>query len=819
MAVEYAEPLLGLKSVDPAFIATTAARMALETPQIVLDWTYNSAVNQGKNNGWQRLEIYRSTIRYPKTQGEGDLVYSYDNEFVQNEVIDISDGGPTYGGTLAETVCVEDSLTITLDYNGDTFTDDGEGSLVAGVGNVFQVVSSSIDYGTGVWTLTLDDNVPSGHNIVADYYAGNAQPIVFADTGVDAMTIYYYTIFVRYDIDAVSEYYVTDNIGGFSDNQVGAAPYFAVSPFAERYIIAGRTSTGFDGYWLLNRETGFVEVEWSLENIMVSGERLISLCYLGSYGSYSDTLALLTTRRFVWLHTPFFDGSGERITITSANIIQDFAIELLSETPRGIVGSELEFVTAPGGVVRGLRFVDIVAQRVRVADFTYPTIPGASIGPSGSTNYTGTLGTVPVKPQTLTITDGTQTIIDDGSGNLVGDIDPAGDNTIDYKRGHYDVTFLATTTGAVTADYTQDVFIAVNADISGMSDVSALKGMCLLYDDTNLPPTFSKAYVMGRGDELILLYADGSEVLSPTDGDIIHTVPLAYPIENDFNCMDDNSVYSNDTVALYAGSVYDRLFILSMSNITWSTQYWGASDNSRAHVLSGREYVDGEFSYRDSFHILTLSDWLISTDGHPHTLTPDLVLPTGEVINRDIGSLTLSHWARLSRFIGLLIDRYIDYINFMVRAKFDLWSGDSDYLADMLDRIGITGDLSMDFSLSVNLQREYVMMMVEVTNRIGALSALEIYARFFGYEIEITDPGIARRYHFDAVDTYIEPDLAFDHDLNLDSWSALFIIEISYQLRRISDSELLPADDPMARYLALRFERLKPYNVVLENTI
>jgi len=62
-------------------------------------------------------------------------------------------------------------------------------------------------------------------------------------------------------------------------------------------------------------------------------------------------------------------------------------------------------------------------------------------GDAVETNFTGALSNVPVNVGTVSITDGTQVITDDGSGNLIGDVDGGGTNTIDYKTGLFDVTF------------------------------------------------------------------------------------------------------------------------------------------------------------------------------------------------------------------------------------------------------------------------------------------------------------------------------------------------------------------------------------------
>lgn len=75
-------------------------------------------------------------------------------------------------------------------------------------------------------------------------------------------------------------------------------------------------------------------------------------------------------------------------------------------------------------------------------------------GDGGSANYTGTLTNIPIA-HTVTITDGTQVVTDDGNGNLTGDIDASGPNTVNYETGEYDVTFASNVASGVsiTATY------------------------------------------------------------------------------------------------------------------------------------------------------------------------------------------------------------------------------------------------------------------------------------------------------------------------------------------------------------------------------
>ncbi len=75
-------------------------------------------------------------------------------------------------------------------------------------------------------------------------------------------------------------------------------------------------------------------------------------------------------------------------------------------------------------------------------------------GDGTATQFSGTLAAaLPIEPGTLSITDGTETFTDDGSGRLVGDA--GGSGTINYTTGAYSVTFNAAVGNGtnVTGDY------------------------------------------------------------------------------------------------------------------------------------------------------------------------------------------------------------------------------------------------------------------------------------------------------------------------------------------------------------------------------
>lgn len=76
-------------------------------------------------------------------------------------------------------------------------------------------------------------------------------------------------------------------------------------------------------------------------------------------------------------------------------------------------------------------------------------------GTGAAAQFQATLSYSPVRPGTVSITDGTLTITDDGAGNLIGDVDGGGTNKVNYATGAVDATFSSNVSNgvAVTATY------------------------------------------------------------------------------------------------------------------------------------------------------------------------------------------------------------------------------------------------------------------------------------------------------------------------------------------------------------------------------
>lgn len=64
-----------------------------------------------------------------------------------------------------------------------------------------------------------------------------------------------------------------------------------------------------------------------------------------------------------------------------------------------------------------------------------------AVGDGATKKFTFTIADVPIYEGSFSITDGSQTIVDNRIEQLIGDTDPSGNNTVNYESGAVDVTF------------------------------------------------------------------------------------------------------------------------------------------------------------------------------------------------------------------------------------------------------------------------------------------------------------------------------------------------------------------------------------------
>ena len=152
----------------------------------------------------------------------------------------------------------------------------------------------------------------------------------------------------------------------------------------------------------------------------------------------------------------------------------------------------------------------------------------AAIG-TGGTTYTFTLPVtldLPIRPNTVEITDGTQVVTDDGEGNLVGAVG-AGTNLIDYHTGITTVTFAAVVGGATIIDVTfREVLSSQWVDPVLIVDATMAAGGWI-EGTLNYPPAMpldSYLYGVAITDGQQVLTDDGNGNLCSNTGTAYETV-------------------------------------------------------------------------------------------------------------------------------------------------------------------------------------------------------------------------------------------------------------------------------------------------------
>ena len=84
---------------------------------------------------------------------------------------------------------------------------------------------------------------------------------------------------------------------------------------------------------------------------------------------------------------------------------------------------------------------------------------------TGVTNYTGTLGVFPILAGSLSITDGIETFVDQGTGVLTGNL--GGTGTIVYSTGAYNITFNTAVVAGVGIEATYTTYVGALGTLSG----------------------------------------------------------------------------------------------------------------------------------------------------------------------------------------------------------------------------------------------------------------------------------------------------------------------------------------------------------------
>lgn len=213
-----------------------------------------------------------------------------------------------------------------------------------------------------------------------------------------------------------------------------------------------------------------------LESLQAKGEQLAESKWKNYVEGLKGTDAPFTAQ-ILENTSRYIAGMEETSRATNVGNFDRFAFPLIRAVFPNLIAQDLVSVQPMDGPVGLVFFFDLIygSNKGSIAagtpmfssltghpgdDFySGPEIRDEAIGAgAGAALFAAALAYTPVVPNTLIITDGTQNVRDNGLGQLVGDINPAGVNTINYNTGAYSVTFAAVVAAgvAVTADYEFD---------------------------------------------------------------------------------------------------------------------------------------------------------------------------------------------------------------------------------------------------------------------------------------------------------------------------------------------------------------------------
>lgn len=215
-----------------------------------------------------------------------------------------------------------------------------------------------------------------------------------------------------------------------------------------------------------------------LEQVKAKGEILAETKWADLVGSLGSTTSACFTAQIMENTARELSMLDETVRAANVGNFDRFAFPLIRAVYPNLVAQDLVSVQPMDGPVGLIFYFDLVygSNKGRIRSGTpvfssqtghpgddFYSSPDIEDEPFGTgdgvtAQFTGSLDYTPVITETLVLTDGTQIVNDDGAGNLVGDVNPAGNNTVDYNTGAVDVTFAtAPASGAdVVVSYEYD---------------------------------------------------------------------------------------------------------------------------------------------------------------------------------------------------------------------------------------------------------------------------------------------------------------------------------------------------------------------------
>ncbi len=201
---------------------------------------------------------------------------------------------------------------------------------------------------------------------------------------------------------------------------------------------------------------------------------------------------------------------------------------------------------------------------------------------------------------------------------------------------------------------------------------------------------------------------------------------------------------------------------------TFFTRYSLTTQGNRSHALSGRDYSDSSFKFRDNLRKKFFSEHILKNDYDAQLISPDKALSDGEVIFRydpaiatEVSNMVLGHLGRTTRMFGLMLDRFVDkrkhFMNHLTASQVE------DEFIQGLGELILANEV--DTRWNVEVKRRFLEVMFYCYQRVGSLDAFRRMVRFLGFRLwaplDVFPVSVSRRW-LDSVVDPTRPDQPLD---------------------------------------------------------
>jgi len=872
--------------MQPDFITSIEASTALETPQILLSWEFDTTLVTPLSSIlwlWENIYIRRSNIRYPEDTSEGDSVLS--EAYSDDPTTTLADTGvddlDEYYYSIFFKYIEHSSSTIGINQDISRL-----GNRIAGVSfDSQEVVVSGID---GSTTASSADFDSSGSTFLTD---GIQAGFYFeideggADDGVYRIV----------SVNSETQVTLDSNLTLTASNVD-----FNIYDYHKKYWIIGRDFKNKPTIWLWNTANELVDQKIDLSELLSSDETIVSFT-MADIISSTKYIAFCTNSRYIRIPvvdepedsdvieefnfsgklTPGFlvtgstynggsvyvlDANNQEIkkitestgTVTSTydlsgidgidttifglgtddgtylyvganNYIYGFLESVTSPDSsdidylmyaRDILDSDLDFVVD----LEGDRFIAVVNDRYNLLHTYDEEVGGEYLWQQPFVSDENTIALYHLDESSGAPQD-SSVYANHGTNNGMTQSD---------EDGRYG--------GAVEADAVIEYvdFSAISGEFDDaegsvslwfkMSDPDSIDtGTHIIFNAAVDANNFVRIRFNSGNLELEYMAGGTSKQVAatiPYQDEEFHNYLITWSVSSDeVKAYVDGIQFGSTLTSLgtWVGAVstvtigdstaaalgyYDEVHISDIARSVYSKVEL-YTDANKCHAFSGRDYTETydnslDFHYKDEVFTEKFfgGDFYIRNDYEKAKLHPpnNVIDENSEVIFRDSELPTLGDVGRLSRLIGLFLDRISDNREEFLNI-FDYYKVDIESIPKVANYLGIVGLDTENWN--VDKQRRYLRLMHIIQKRGGRPDSYIALAYLLGFEIVTTVLNAKRRWdsvHYNAnFDSSVQA-INFDEMGSFDTFDQYFPLSfLKYRIytrstRSITGSTSIPAN-------------------------